>query len=70
MNSYDEWSKIDGELLVTYQQRFGNNVCTFTRPDLSAEEFNTLFRTALETGVEVDYEAAGWEPQPPADVLI
>ena len=70
MSTYDEWLLVDGELLVAYQRRFGNNVCTFTLPDLIAEEFNTLFRTALETGVEIDYEAAGWDPQPPPDVLI
>ena len=70
MYTDDEWLKVDGTLLVAYLQRFGENVCVFTRPDLSAEEFNTLFRTALETGVEIDYEAAGWDPQPPPDVLI
>ena len=70
MSIYDEWPKVDGELLKAYEQRFGNNICTFTLPDLTAEQFNELFRTALETGVEVDYEAAGWDPPPPPDIFI
>ena len=69
MNPEDEWLKVDRDLFETYVQRFGM-VCTFTRPHLTADEFNQLFRTALETGVEIDYEAAGWDPQPPPDVLI
>ena len=31
------------------------------RPPLSAEAFNQLFRTALETDVEIDYVGAGWD---------
>ena len=69
MNPEEEWLRVDRNLFETYVQRFGM-VCSFTRPHLTADEFNQLFRTALETGVEIDYEAAGWDPQPPPDVLI
>ena len=69
MNPDDEWTKVDPFLFEAYVQRFGM-VCSFTRPHLRAEQFDELFRTALETGVEIDYEAAGWDPQPPPDVLI
>nr|WP_320010588.1 hypothetical protein [uncultured Desulfobulbus sp.] len=60
MDPFEEWSKIDGTLLEAYTKRFGM-VCSFTAPDLTAEEFNHLFRQALETGVEIDYVAAGWD---------
>ena len=69
VSTYDEWLKVDAELFNAYVRRFGI-VCSFTIPDLTAEQFNELFRTALETGVEVDYEAAGWDPPPPPDILL
>lgn len=60
MDTRSEWSKIDADLLQSYKDRFGM-VCSFTAPPLSAEQFNHLFRTALETGIEIDYVQAGWD---------
>lgn len=60
MAAYDGWSKMDGALFNAYKERFGM-VCSFSRPDLTAEQFNELFRTALETGIEIDYVQAGWD---------
>jgi len=62
-----EWSKIDQDLFQAYKDRFGM-VCSFTAPPLSAEAFNQLFRTALETGVEIDYVQAGWDDPEALDV--
>ena len=60
MAAFDGWSTMDGDLFTAYTQRFGM-VCSFTAPDLTAEQFNDLFRTALETGIEIDYVKAGWD---------
>jgi hypothetical protein len=65
----NEWSKIDYEIYQAYVQRFGAP-CSFTAPHLKAEQFNKLFRIALQTGVEVDYQKAGWDEELPADILI
>lgn len=71
MAAFDGWSKMDGALFNAYTQRFGM-VCSFTAPDLTAEQFNELFRHALETGVEIDYVKAGWDDPETleADALI
>lgn len=60
MTAFDGWSKMDGSLFSAYTERFGM-VCSFTAPDLTAEQFNELFRHALETGVEIDYVKEGWD---------
>ncbi|MGD9947663.1 MAG: hypothetical protein AB7U29_04185 [Desulfobulbus sp.] len=71
MDSFKEWSKIDGTLFEAYKSRFGM-VCSFTAPDLTAEQFNELFRRALETGHEIDYVKEGWDDQDlyPKDAVI
>jgi len=60
MAAFDGWLKMDPDLFIAYTKMFGM-VCSFTAPDLTAEQFNDLFRTALETGVEIDYVKAGWD---------